>query len=343
MSGSETLVLRTFPRGRIGADTFALVRSDVPEPADGEVTVSNRLISIDPTMRVWLDDERTYMDRLTPGEVMRAIAIGVVEASRSPELPVGTHVLGLTGCRSRATLPAASLQALPDIGPLPLEAHFGLLGHIGMTAWCGLNEIGQLRSGETLVVSAAAGAVGSLAVQVGKLMGCRVVGIAGGADKCRYLTDTLAIDAAIDYRSEDVAARLGALCPQGIDVYFDNVGGEMLEAALEHMALFGRIVACGMISGYNRDALPAPRNLLNVVTRRLRMEGFVILDPRHDAQAAYRALLEWAAAGRLQYRVHAFDGLARVPEAINALFDGNHHGKVVVRVGDGDGRSGDAR
>ncbi|MCB1886973.1 MAG: NADP-dependent oxidoreductase [Rhodocyclaceae bacterium] len=333
MTTSETLVLRQFPQGRIGDDTFEVVSAPVAAPADGEVTVASRLISIDPTMRVWLDDARTYMDRLAPGDVMRAIAIGEVEASRSDALPVGTLVLGLTGCRTRATVPAASLQALPDIGPLPLDAHFGLLGHIGMTAWCGLTEIGQLKAGETLVVSAAAGAVGSLAVQVGKLLGCRVIGIAGGADKCRHLTEVLGIDAAIDYRSEDVAARLGALCPDSIDVYFDNVGGAILEAALEHMALFGRIVACGMISAYNRDDQAAPRNLLNVVTRRLRMEGFVILDARHDGPAAYRALLEWAAAGRIQYRVHAFDGLARIPDAINTLFDGNHHGKVVVRVG----------
>ncbi|MCB1954399.1 MAG: NADP-dependent oxidoreductase [Rhodocyclaceae bacterium] len=333
MSTSDNLILRAFPRGRIDDTTFETVSEAVPAPAAGEVTVANRLVSIDPTMRVWLDDERTYMERLTPGQVMRAIAIGEVEASCAPELPVGTRVLGLTGCRTRATVAASSLQALPDIGPLPLEAHFGLLGHIGMTAWCGLTEIGQLKAGETLVVSAAAGAVGSLAVQVGKLLGCRVIGIAGGRDNVRYLRDTLGIDDAIDYRSEDVSARLGALCPSGIDVYFDNVGGAILEAALEHMALFGRIVACGMISAYNREAVAAPRNLLNIVTRRLRMEGFVILDPRHDGAAAYRALLEWAAAGRIQYRVHAFDGLEHIPEAINTLFDGSHHGKVVVRVG----------
>lgn len=320
------------PSGFVDDTTFELVEVPIDPPRAGEVRVRNLLLSIDPTMRVWLDPHATYLDEVHTGDVFRAIAIAVVEASTDPDLPPGTLVQGLTGCQAHAVVPAAQLTPLPAIPGLPLDAHFGLLGHIGTTAYCGLVEIGRVRSGETLVVSAAAGAVGSLAAQIGLILGCRVIGIAGSADKCRYLTDTLGLHGAIDYRSEDVDRALARLCPDGVDVYFDNVGGRVLEAVLEHMKDFGRIVGCGMISGYNDGKVECPDNLLYIVTKRLRFEGFVILDERHDKVAAYEHLLQWAAEGRLRYRIHRFEGLASVPTAINTLFDGSNHGKVVVQL-----------
>lgn len=320
------------PVDRVDEHTFEIVEAPVPALRPGEVRVRTLLLSIDPTMRVWLDRHATYLDPIEPGDVFRAIAIGVVDESADAALAPGALVQGLTGCQAYAVVPAAQLLPLPLIGDLPLDAHFGLLGHIGATAYCGLTEIGRVRAGETLVVSAAAGAVGSLAVQIGKILGCRVIGIAGGPDKCRWLTEELGLDGAIDHRAGNVEAELGRLCPDGIDVYFDNVGGLVLEVALEHMKDFGRIVACGMIAGYNAGAVDGPRNLLYVVTKRLRFEGFVILDDRHDKVAAFRELLRWAAEGRLRYRIHRFEGLDSVPQAINTLFDGSNHGKVVVEL-----------
>lgn len=329
---NRQLLLARHPKGRVAAEDFRLVETPLPALVAGQVQVRTVYLSIDPTMRVWLHPIDTYLPMIQPGEVFRAIAIGVVEASRHEGLAVGALVQGLWGCQEHAVVEGASVLALPPIAPLPLTAHFSLLGHIGMTAYCGLVKIGRPKAGETLLVSGAAGAVGSLTGQIGKLLGCRVVGIAGGADKCRYLTETLGFDAAVDYRREDFAAALRAACPRGVDVYFDNVGGPTLELALDLMNDFGRIVACGMISTYDELGGVGPRNLTQIVLKRLRIEGFVILDPEHDANEAITQVLGWAQQGKLKHRAHVIEGLEKVPEAINMLLDGRNQGKLMVQL-----------
>lgn len=329
---NHQLLLDRHPQGRVQATDFRLVDTPLPALAEGQVQVRTIYLSIDPTMRVWLHPIDTYLPMIQPGEVFRAIAMGVVEGSRHEGFAVGTVVQGLWGCQTQAVVDGAGLLVLPPIAPLPLTAHFSLLGHIGMTAYCGLVKIGRPRAGETLLVSGAAGAVGSLVGQIGRILGCRVVGIAGGEAKCHRLTGELGFDAAVDYRTPGFAAALQAACPDGVDVYFDNVGGTTLELALDLMNDFGRIVACGMISTYDALGGPGPRNLTQIVLKRLRIEGFVILDPEHDAAEAIAQVIAWAQAGRLQHRAHVIDGLANVPDAINMLLDGRNDGKLIVRL-----------
>jgi len=266
---------------------------------------------------------------------MRGIAIGVVEESRDASLKPGDVVQGMLGWQEYAVCNAGSLTKLPKLPGLPLTAHFGLLGHIGLTAYFGLMELGKPKEGETLVVSAAAGAVGSLAGQIGKIAGCRVVGIAGTDEKCRWIKETLGFDAAINYKARmgPLKHRLAELCPQGIDVYFDNVGGDILDTALTLANQRGRIVICGLISQYNSTEPPAgPRAFGYVLLRRLRIEGFIVLDYAARFPEAFAALGRWLADGRLKYRVDVVEGLDQAPVAINRLFDGANTGKLLVKI-----------
>jgi NADPH-dependent curcumin reductase CurA len=306
--------------------------SELPPLGEGEVLVRQELLSLDPTNRVWMNDADSYLPRLPLGAVMRGIGIGKVEQSRSAKYSPGDTVQGLLGWQKRYQGPAEGMTKLPPI-PLPLEAHFGLLGHIGLTAYFGLVDIGKAKEGETLVVSAAAGAVGSLVGQIGKILGMRVVGVAGGAAKCAWLRDDLGFDAAIDYKSADVNRELARLCPQGVDVYFDNVGGRVLEAVLNHINLRARIVACGMISQYNAQRPePGPSNLALLIAQRARIEGFIVLDYLNRAMEGALKLIGWHMSGRLQYRVDMVEGLEKAPEALNRLFSGANKGKLVARV-----------
>jgi NADPH-dependent curcumin reductase CurA len=299
---------------------------------EGEVLVRQELLSLDPTNRVWMNDADSYLPRLPLGAVMRGIGIGTVEQSRNAKYSPGDTVQGMLGWQRYYQGPAEGMTKLPPI-PLPREAHFGLLGHIGLTAYFGLVEIGKAKAGETLVVSAAAGAVGSLVGQIGKVLGLRVIGIAGGGVKCAWLTDELGFDAAIDYKSANLNQELKRLCPNGIDVYFDNVGGRVLEAALNHINLHARIVACGMISQYNAQRPePGPSNLGIIIGQRARIEGFIVLDYLNRAMEAALKLIGWHMSGRLHYRVDMVEGLEKAPEALNRLFSGANQGKLVVRI-----------
>lgn len=307
--------------------------AELPPLGEGEVRVRQELLSLDPTNRVWMNDADSYLPRLPLGEVMRGIGIGTVEASNNPKYSAGDTVQGLLGWQKYYQGPAEGMTKLPPI-PLPLEAHFGLLGHIGLTAYFGLVEIGKAKEGETLVVSAAAGAVGSLVGQIGKILGLRVVGIAGGDRKCAWLRDELGFDAAIDYKSANLNRELARLCPQGIDVYFDNVGGRVLEAVLNHINLHARIVACGMISQYNaQHPEPGPSNLGAIIGKRARIDGFIVMDFLNRAMEGALKLIGWHMSGRLHYRVDMVEGLERAPEALNRLFSGANQGKLVVRIG----------
>jgi NADPH-dependent curcumin reductase CurA len=321
------------PVGLVKESDFEWREETVPTPGESELLVHNLYLSLDPTNRGWMNETATYLRPVAIGEVMRGITLGVVEQSRHAQFPEGALVQGTLGWQDYALSNGTGLTLLPNDPSIPLSAYLGLYGIIGPTAYFGLLDIGKPRAGETLVVSAAAGAVGSLVGQIGKIKGCRVVGIAGSEEKCRWIKDELGFDAAINYKTEPVRATLKRRCPDGIDVHFENVGGEILDAALSLINLHARIVLCGLISQYNATRpVPGPYYFGNVLTRRARIEGFIILDYMHRAQEAVRELSQWHAEGRLRYRVEVVEGLENAPRTLNKLFDGSNQGKLIVKV-----------
>jgi NADPH-dependent curcumin reductase CurA len=322
------------PQGVIQNSDFQWREEAVPALADGQVLVRNIYLSLDPTNRVWMNDADSYLPKLPLGAVMRGGAIGVVEESLNPKFTPGQIVQGLLNWQEFAISNGADLSKLPTIPGFPLTVFQGLLGHIGFTAYFGLLDLGQPKPGETLVVSTAAGAVGSLVGQIGKIKGMHVVGLTGTDEKCKWIKEELGYDAAINYKKESVPATLHKHCPKGIDVYFDNVGGEILEAALNQVNLHSRIVLCGAIAQYNADKPePGPRNLSLMIMKRVRMEGFVVLDYMSRAEEASRELIQWAQQGKLKYRVDVVEGLQQAPTALRKLFDGSNAGKLVVKIG----------
>nr|MCS5626573.1 NADP-dependent oxidoreductase [Planctomycetota bacterium] len=321
------------PSGLPKESDFSWHEEPVAEPGDGELLVRNLYLSLDPANRGWMTGRKTYIDPVGIGDVMFGSTIAVVESSRHQDFQPGEIVSGFLGWQDYALASPRALVKLPPELPVPLEDYFAVFGHVGMTAYFGLLDVGRPAEGETLVVSAAAGAVGSLVGQLGKLHGCRVVGIAGSDEKCSWLTAELGFDAAVNYRREPVAEALAASCPEGIDVYFDNVGGEILEAALSGINDRARIVVCGMISQYNAiEPPPGPRNLGNLLIHRARMEGFIVLDYFLRASEAIEALGAWVSEGRLRYHVHVVEGLEEAPAALNYLFDGRNEGKLVIKL-----------
>ncbi|NWG44980.1 MAG: NADP-dependent oxidoreductase [Alphaproteobacteria bacterium] len=326
-------ILRQRPKGAMAPGDLELVEAPLRAPHTGEVRVRTIYLSVDPTNRIWMSDAEQYLPPVEIGDVMRGITLGVVEESNDPVLKEGDLVTGLGGWASHFLAPAGLLARIPAEYDLPLTAYLSVLGGTGVTAYFGLLDIGRPKAGETVVVSAAAGAVGSLVCQIAKLKGCRVIGITGSDEKCRWLTETLGIDAAINHRTEDLDARLGALCPDGIDVDFENVGGPVLEAVLGHLALKARIVLCGLISGYNAEAPePGPVRLPMILMRRARMEGFIILDYAARFPEARKEMAAWIVDGHLHWRVDVMDGLENAPAALDRLFTGANQGKQLVRV-----------
>jgi NADPH-dependent curcumin reductase CurA len=265
------------------------------------------------------------------GEVMRGLGVGVVEASRNPALPLGACVSGRLGWQRYAISDGSDVSRVsPGVEP---ELQLGLLGHIGLTAYFALLDLGKPKAGETVVVTGAAGAVGSLAGQIAKLHGCRVVGIAGSDEKCAWISQTLGFDAAINYRTQDLAQALEQACPDGIDVDFENVGGPILDAILARANLYARIVICGLISQYNAQGpVPGPTNFDRILIKRLHVQGFMLMDYLKRASEAVPALRAWHAEGKLKYRLDVVNGLKQAPVAVNRLFDGSNAGKLVVRV-----------
>ena len=320
------------PEGLIKETDFSWVEESVAELQDGQFLVRNLYLSLDPTMRMWATRD-TYLPAVGIGEVMRGGTIGVIEESRNANFKVGDHVSGLLGWQDYAITDGKGVNVLPNLPGVPLTAHFGLFGHIGMTAYFGLLEIGQPKPGETLVVSAAAGAVGSLVGQIGKIKGCRVVGIAGADDKCKWIVDELGFDAAINYKTENVAEALKKHCPNGIDIDFENVGGEIMDAVLAQINLRARIALCGLISGYNAtQPVPGPYNFGNILIQRARVEGFIVLDYAPRAMECMTELGKWLMEGKIKYRIDEVDGLSGAPMALNKLFEGTNIGKLVVKI-----------
>ena len=325
-------LLAARPQGIVSPSNFEWRETEVPELAEGQARVRVVYLSLDPTNRIWMEDRESYLPKLELGEVMRGVGLGVVEESKNPNLAVGDLVQGLLGWQRYYVSNGRDVSKLPKL-PIPLDAYFGLLAHIGFTAYFGLLDIGKPKPGETLVVSAAAGAVGSLTGQIGKIKGCRVVGIAGGAAKCEWIVKELGFDAAIDYKSENVARALKRECPNGIDIYFDNVGGEILEAALANLNLGARIPLCGMISQYNNAApAPGPRNLAMLLMKRALIQGFIVTDYASRFAEAGQEIVGWYLAGKLKYRTDITKGLEQAPATLAKLFEGTNQGKLLVEV-----------
>jgi NADPH-dependent curcumin reductase CurA len=323
--------LASRPEGMPGRDIWELTEEDVPEPADGEVLVKVLLLSLDPAMRAWLDDVPSYIPPVAVGDVMRALGVGVVVESKHPDVEEGAYVTGLFGIQEYAVLPGNAVTEI-DAGMAPLATWLNVLGMPGMTAYFGLLEIGQPQPGETVLVSGAAGAVGATVGQIAKVKGCRAVGIAGGPEKCRMLVEELGFDAAIDYKSDDLRAALKEKCPDRVDVYFDNVGGEVLDAALGRLSRGARIVICGAVSQYNESSMRGPSNYMALLVRRARMEGFVVFDYAARYGEAARELGAWMAEGKLKSVEDVVDGIETFPDTLLKLFRGENKGKLCLRV-----------
>ncbi len=330
MKNRQWLLARR-PHGAIQDSDFNFVETDAPTPGEGEVLVRNLMLSCDPTQRGWIAFD-TYLPAVKIGEVVRSIGAGRIVASNNPGFAVGDIVSGLTGWQDYVAMNPKGQLNKPPPGA-PLELAMSALGMNGVTAYFGLLDVGRPVAGETVVVSGAAGATGSVVGQIAKIKGCHAIGIAGGAEKCRWLTDEAGFDAAIDYKSEDVQARLKELCPKGIDIFFDNVGGDILDAALALLAMRGRVVLCGGIANYNAiEPPPGPKNYLNLIVRRGRMEGFIVLDYMPRAAEAIGALAGWVQAGKLKYKVDVQHGLEHAPATLRRLFEGRNEGKQLLRV-----------
>jgi NADPH-dependent curcumin reductase CurA len=321
------------PVGMVKESDFEYVESAVPTIADGEVLVRTRYISLDPSMRGQMENRADYVAPLEIGDVMRAGGVGTVVASRHPDYPEGTLVGGTFGMQDYAVSDGHNLPLRvfePGTDP---EIALGLMGVTGMTAYFGLLDLGQPKSGDVVVVSGAAGATGSVAGQIAKLKGCTVIGMAGSDDKCRWLTQDLGFDAAINYKTQDVGAELDRLCPKGIDIYFDNVGGEILDLCLARVAMNARVVICGGISRYNATGpIPGPKNYFNLVFRRARMEGFIVLDYAPQFADAAREMQIWIDAGRLKQKATVIEGFESLPRALIQLFEGVNTGKLMVKT-----------
>ena len=320
------------PSGLPGADLFEIAETPIPEPREGQLLIRNAYLSVDPYMRPRMNDMRSYVAPFTVGEALTGGAVGRVETSRSPAVAEGEWVLHNLGWREWALADSASVRRI-DPAVAPVSTALGVLGMPGFTAYYGLFEIGRPEPGETVFVSAAAGAVGSAAGQMAKIAGCRVVASAGSPQKLAWLRE-LGFDAVFDYRGRPVHESLAEAAPDGIDVYFDNVGGEQLEAAIGRLRTYGRVVACGSISRYN-EAEPAtgPRNLFLVVTKRLRIQGYIITDHYDRFPEFSEKARDWVRTGRLRYRETVVDGIENAPQAFLGLFRGDGIGKVLVRVG----------
>lgn len=331
-------LLKRRPHGMVSEQDFEYREAALPQPnlAAGELLVRNLMISFDPAIRGWLDDVPSYLPPVAIGAPVRAGAVAQVVQSENAQFPVGTLVQGLFGWQDYVVVNRAG-EMPPNIVPagVPLELLLGALGGSSLTAYFGLLEVGQPRAGETVVVSGAAGAVGSVVAQIAKLKGCRVIGLAGGTEKCQWLKDECGADEVIDYKRENVEARLGELCPDGIHVFFDNVGGAILEAVITHIAEHGRIVLCGAISSYNNDQPePGPRNLMNLVTRRVRMEGFVMIDYMDRIAQAAAELSQWVFSGQIRYRNDIQEGFDNIPKTFLRLFNGANQGKQMLKLAD---------
>jgi NADPH-dependent curcumin reductase CurA len=322
-------ILKRRPVGDIGSGDLELVEKPIPVPGPGEVLVRTVYLSLDPTNRIWMSDMEQYMPPVQLGDVMRGGTIGVVEQSNNPEFKPGDIVGSIAGWQEYSVAPGG--QKMPK-DPLPLTASMSVLGMTGATAYFGLLDLGKPKAGETVVVSAAAGAVGSIVGQIAKLKGCRVVGFTSSDEKGRHVVKDLGFDACINYRRENIREALKRACPNGIDVDFENAGGEILDAVMEQINMKARIVLCGMISTYNSKEQPRGPALTNLLMKRARIEGFIIIDYFPRLGEFYAEMAKWVGEGKVMHDVHVVSGIENALSALNLLFTGGNTGKLLVKI-----------
>lgn len=328
------------PLGEADASTWSLETNPIPELQDGEILVKQHYVSLDPAMRGWMNDSKSYIEPMAIGSVMRAGAVGeVVAVNNNPNFKAGDYVAGFGGVQQYAASDGENSHIIdPKLAPLP--TYLSTLGMTGMTAYFGILDVGKIKEGDIVLVSGAAGAVGSIVGQIAKIKGCRVVGIAGGKEKCRYILEELGFDAAIDYKNENVVTRLKEECPKGLDVYFDNVGGEILDIALSKLRMHARIVICGAISQYNnKTAIKGPSNYLSLLVNRATMQGMVVFDYAKRYGEAARAMGVWLAEGKLKGKEDIYEGIENFPQTYKRLFTGEKLGKLVLKVVEDEGHT----
>lgn len=326
-------VLRQRPQGLIQDGDLELIETPVPDLKDSEVLVRTIYLSLDPTNRTWMNDSQGYLPPVGLGEVMRGLTLGVVEQSKSERFKEGDIVTPLSGgWADYAVVHEQGLRPVHRAPGMPLTANLSVLGMTGLTAYFGVTDVLKAKAGETLVISAAAGAVGSIAGQVAKQRGAHVIGIAGGPEKCRWLTEELGFDAAVDYKNEDVGEALDRLAPNGVDLNFENVGGDIMIAVWNRLNVHARMAVCGLISSYNATRMPPSPNFSRIITHRLNVQGFLVLDYAPRAREMVEEMGPWLADGRIKWKVHLDDGLEGAVTSLNRLFTGDHDGKLLVRV-----------
>jgi NADPH-dependent curcumin reductase CurA len=325
--------LRKRPVGPIGDDVLSYEEEAIPTPADGQFLMKMDYLSLDPTNRIWMSDMDQYMPPVALNDPMRGVVCGTVVSSKNPDFAPGDLVSGLGSWSKYQIGVPGYMNKMGPLGGLPVADAFGMFAVVGPTAYFGLMDLGAPKAGETVVVSAAAGAVGSVVGQIAKIQGCRAVGLAGSAEKCRWIVEELGFDAAINYKTENLAEALKRTCPQGIDVYFDNVGGDILDACLKQMNLFGRIPTCGLISQYNAtDEVPGPKNYPMILMQRLKIQGFIVLDYANRYPEAITALGGWMREGKLKFKLDMDEGLENAVKTVRKLYTGENTGKLMLKV-----------
>ena len=330
-------LLAARPKGMVKESDFRYQESPIPELSDGQFLVRVLYVAFEPAMRGWMEDRASYIPPIQLGEVMRGVSVGQVIESKHPAFQPGDCVTGGYGWQEYAVTNGRGGLMPTTLIPreVPLTMPLSILGSTGLTAYFGMLDVGKPQAGETVVVSGAAGATGSVAGQIAKIKGCRVIGIAGGAQKCQWLTKEAHFDAVIDYKSEPVEKRLKELCPNGINIFFDNVGGEILDAALANLALRARIVLCGGISRYNEEELPpGPKNYFALIIQRARMEGFILVDYASRFGEAIPELAGWVTSGQIKYQEDIQEGFANAPKTFLRLFEGKNIGKQLLKIAD---------
>jgi NADPH-dependent curcumin reductase CurA len=328
---NKRVLLASRPAGWVSEDNFRIDSAPVPQPREGEVLVKNLWLSLDPYMRGRMNEGKSYAARQEIGEVMVGGTVGEVVESKNPKFAKGDQVLGMFGWQQYGLSDGKGLNKV-DASRVPLPAYLGVLGMPGVTAWVGLLDICQPKAGETVVVSAASGAVGSVVGQIAKIRGCRAVGIAGGKQKCDYVVKELGFDACVDYKAGKLNDDLKAALPKGIDCYFENVGGEILDAALRRMNAFSRIAVCGLISQYNATEPYGVKNFQAILTNRIKVQGFIVSDRMELWAKALPELIGWVAAGKIKYRETVAQGLENAPKAFIGLLKGENFGKQLVKL-----------
>ncbi|MBB35622.1 MAG: NADP-dependent oxidoreductase [Hirschia sp.] len=330
---NRQVILKSRPAGIAQAENFQIVQSDMPTPAEGEVLMRNHFLSVEPAMRGWIADAGNYSDPVGIGEVMRALSAGHVEASNHPDFAPGDAVMGWFGWQDYACVTPDRIMRKVAETDLPLSLSLGVLGLNGVTAHLALTKIGLPKAGETVVVSTAAGSVGSAVGQIANILGCRTIGIAGGPEKVKLCTEEFGYEAAFDYKSDDLDAALAEACPEGVNVYYDNTSGAISDAVMRHLAIGARVVICGTAAISRWDEWPSgPRVERHLLTRRARMEGFVIFDHMDDFDASAAQLAQWVREGKLTYREDMLDGIEACPDALAGLYRGENMGKRLVKL-----------